>query len=571
VSDATSPGRPRRESEEALKELKSQLSSLQALLVLSMRMTESGEEDQLLQLAATSVPSFCHCRLDGVYLSNGQSHWLATAGPCQEAEVRVDLEAQFAVMNEAGGALAIIEEPWAWAFPLRSLDGHFGYLVVGGDEQPLAPAMYLLRVLSQQTGIALANARLHARERSVTADLRSANGALADTVAALELSTAIHVRLTGVAGGGEGQEGIAIAVHELTGYPVAVEDRYGNLRAWAGPGRPDPYPKDDPTARTDLLALVAQAGKPVRDAGRLIALAHPKEDVLGVLVLIDPDATAGEAAEVALEHAATVLSMELARLSSLSETDLRLRSDLVEQLLSGADDEAVHARAQVLGYDLDRPHRVVVVEARGRVRDDESFFHAVRRAAHDVGAGSLVMARGRSVVLLADTERPWPALRNAIIDETGGGTCRLGVGGVCDGPADFPRSFHQARLALKMQDTSAGGDRATSFDELGVYRILAEVDDAAGIEQFVLDWLGALLDYDAQHRSELVATLSQYLQFGGNYDATARALSVHRSTLKYRLQRIREISGHELSDPDIGFNLQLATRAWQTLTALRAQ
>jgi DNA-binding PucR family transcriptional regulator len=45
---------------------------------------------------------------------------------------------------------------------------------------------------------------------------------------------------------------------------------------------------------------------------------------------------------------------------------------------------------------------------------------------------------------------------------------------------------------------------------------------------------------------------------------------VHRSTLKYRLQRIKEISGHDLGDPDTSFNLQLATRAWRTLAALRA-
>jgi hypothetical protein len=61
-----------------------------------------------------------------------------------------------------------------------------------------------------------------------------------------------------------------------------------------------------------------------------------------------------------------------------------------------------------------------------------------------------------------------------------------------------------------------------------------------------------------------------YLECGGNYDATAASLSMHRSTLKYRLQRIREISGYDLSDADSRFNLQLATRAWTKLRALGA-
>jgi DNA-binding PucR family transcriptional regulator len=44
---------------------------------------------------------------------------------------------------------------------------------------------------------------------------------------------------------------------------------------------------------------------------------------------------------------------------------------------------------------------------------------------------------------------------------------------------------------------------------------------------------------------------------------------VHRSTLKYRLRRIHEVSGHDLGLPDVQFNLHVATRAWRTLRVLR--
>ena len=89
------------------------------------------------------------------------------------------------------------------------------------------------------------------------------------------------------------------------------------------------------------------------------------------------------------------------------------------------------------------------------------------------------------------------------------------------------------------------------------------------MERFVAEWLGPLIDYDAEHGTPLVLTLSEYLDCGGNYDASAQALSVHRSTLKYRLRRIRQVSGHDLGLPDVQFNLQVATRAWRTLEALR--
>jgi DNA-binding PucR family transcriptional regulator len=120
-----------------------------------------------------------------------------------------------------------------------------------------------------------------------------------------------------------------------------------------------------------------------------------------------------------------------------------------------------------------------------------------------------------------------------------------------------------------MGDASGDVGRVTTFDDLGVFRLFAEVEETASVERFVRTWLGPLLDYDARKPADLVLTLSRFLELGQAYDATSQALAIHRSTLKYRLQRIREISQRDLSDPDTQFNFQLATRAWQTLLALR--
>ncbi|HEY2191530.1 MAG TPA: helix-turn-helix domain-containing protein, partial [Actinomycetospora sp.] len=70
-----------------------------------------------------------------------------------------------------------------------------------------------------------------------------------------------------------------------------------------------------------------------------------------------------------------------------------------------------------------------------------------------------------------------------------------------------------------------------------------------------------LLAYDRERHADLVRTLGAYLDHGGNYDDTAAALHIHRSTLRYRLQRIRELSGHDLTHPDTRLNLHVAVRA----------
>jgi DNA-binding PucR family transcriptional regulator len=58
----------------------------------------------------------------------------------------------------------------------------------------------------------------------------------------------------------------------------------------------------------------------------------------------------------------------------------------------------------------------------------------------------------------------------------------------------------------------------------------------------------------------MVTTLSHYLESGGSYDTTADVLQIHRSTVRYRLRRIREITDHDLSDVETRLNLHVATR-----------
>jgi DNA-binding PucR family transcriptional regulator len=532
--------------------VRNQLSAVRSLLVLSMLMVRYGDEEQILELAVGAMPSLGRLRAEGVHLDG---MW-RPAGPSSRS---LRLGPQLDALGPAGGRLDVAQ---GWAFA-ASLAIPGGFLVVSADSEPSEHERFLLQVLSQQTGVALTNARLLARERAQAERLRAANLALTQ-------SMAIHERFTRVALTGGGQEGIAQALHDLTGYAVAVEDRYGNLVAWAGPGRPDPYPRDGPREREELVDGALRAGGPLRAGGRLVlAVAQPGQDTLGILALVDPDETAGAPDRTALEHGGTVLAMELARLQNLDETRLRLQRDLVETLLSGTGERDALHTAQALRYDLGRPHRVVVAEGTTRGSDNDVFFQAVLRAAHESGAGSLVVARAGAVVVLADADRPWEDLRATVLARLPGGRCRVGVGSVCRAPREYRRSYREARLALRLQATAAGPDRALTFDELGVYQVLGQAEDPAAVERLVRRWLGPLIDHDSVRGSQLVATLDTYLQRGGNYVATATALSVHRSTLKYRLQRIRDITGADLNDPDTRFNLQLACRAWRTLRALR--
>jgi len=557
---------PRRDGRAGHGDLRERLGEFRALLVISLLMTESVNEDQILELAASSAPGLGPWRIEGYAFTDGQWH----PGLDQPAATPAGLAGQLATLGGKAGPVDLPGRGWAWAYPLRGVGGLLGHLVASCPEEPSAEQRFLVQVIAQQTGVAVSNARLHARERATAAELAATNEALAETVARLQRSMDIHQRLTRVAVSGEGQPGIARALHELTGMPVAIEDRYGNLTAWAGPGRPDPYPKESFAQREHLLRRLMRASAPTRDGERLSLLASPRTDVMGVLALIDPQRRADHADLVALEHGATVLAMELARLRGIADAELRLSRDLVHDLLAGTDDEGALTRAEALDYDLRRPHRVVIVEGRGRARAHDALLSAVRRAMQRARQDGLFETWSGNVAVVTAGQADWEQLRRAVMSDLGG-QVRVGVGGTAARPSELPRSLREAGFALRLQQTLLPGNTACEYPKLGIFRMLAAIPDLSDVDSFVREWLGSLLDYDARRKAELVHTLTQYLEHGGNYDATAAELSVHKSTLKYRLQRIRELTGLELNDPDVHFNLQLATRAWGTLQALREE
>lgn len=546
--------------------LREQLSNLRGLLALSMMMTERRQLDEILHLATTAIPALVPAEVLAVHLPIGDgARWHALSGPLDQPAVRANVLSQLQHLPRQGGPLAIVDQPWTWAFGLPSPVEQIGTLVVGAQSAPSESDMLVLRSLAQQTGIALANARLHASHKA-------ANEQLSETVAALRHKTAIHDRFTQVALAGGGYQGVVDALFELTGLPASIEDRSGQVIASAGPSDANVGRAVFSTKREALLQGAGQAGHPMRAGDRLLTVVRPHPDVVGVLMLVDPSNLAGHQEEVALEHGATVLAIELARLHGLAETELRLGRNLVSDLLQGRAEDAA-ARARALGHDLNRSHRVVVVSTDPKQLSADDALLRVREAlngtltARGTSPSPLLMQSGNDIVALVTARTSDSDTLPNLLHELGRRT-RMGIGGVCQSPDDFPRSYREAQVALRLAQSTRGAAAIMRYDDLGVYQLLSEVADPRALEAFVRTWTGALIDYDATHGSELMATLSAFLEMGGNYDATAQSLTIGRSTVRYRIRRIQELTSLDLGDPDTRFQLQLATRAWSTINAL---
>ena len=245
----------------------------------------------------------------------------------------------------------------------------------------------------------------------------------------------------------------------------------------------------------------------------------------------------------------------LAGCASLAESELRLRRDLVEESARG------HRRGERAGQGAGARARTWsavtrLVSPRGGVASRERYVLPTRCAAPPGTAAwvvSLVARRGGGVVVHrgAAWRRPF---RAAVLDDMGGGLCQIGWAAGASGQDDFPRSYREAQLASRFSSPRAAEDHAHLYQDLG--RVPDPVrrggTGGAGAVR-PASGSGDLLRLRRRNTPSWSTTLSCYLECGGSYDATAAALTSHRSSLKYRLQRIREISGHDISDASTSF------------------
>ncbi|MEH0415557.1 PucR family transcriptional regulator [Streptomyces scabiei] len=538
------------------------------LLAISRLLFDSRNEGEILRLAMDHLSAVGPYRAEAGYL---RVHGRLVSSPQGRPDPAPAVDRTVRELTGQDGPVAVPGRSRGRALALHGPGGLHGYLLVTSRSRPTHAQQFLLAVLVRLTAAALSVAVAHRRRQEDALELhrlRRERATLQRRLISLVVETgyqrAVHEALAEVTASGGGEEAITSAVHELTGFPVLVEDRFGRLRSWTGPGRPDPYPEPDPARREEMLREVARRGGPVRIKDRLISVLRPRGEVLGVLALVDPLDDADEYTLFALEHAAISLALEMSHLRHLAEVELRLHRELVDDLLGGTDETSAYARSEAFGHDLHRIQYVVVVQWKSQVSDD-AFARTVGRVASAVGMPSLVTRRSDHVVLVAEGRPHEHALYEALARETGTNDGTIGVSARCDTPDGIPGRYQEALRALEVRRRSRKRYGTTFFDNLGLYRILGPGNEYRELEAFVQEWLGQLTDYDGRHRTALVETLSRYFDCGGNYAETADSLTIHRSTLRYRLQRIREISGHDLTNVEDRLNLQVATRVWKIM------
>ena len=277
----------------------------------------------------------------------------------------------------------------------------------------------------------------------------------------------------------------------------------------------------------------------------------------------------------------TLLALELERSRAPEWASEEIASAFVTDVLSRrlVERADIVARGAELGAELGRGAGVLVLRAAPRAAQTGEWRGRVLtlalRALRSLASGSLAATEDTEpaaeiavIVPAEDDERLARAaggLARELADSLSGFHVTIGRSRRSADPVDLYRAGSEARLAVNVGE--AEGLSLLAFEDTGAYRLLlpAMSDDPAELERFYAETIQPLAEYDEQYETELVTTVEAYLDNDGNVAATAKQLFTHRHTVRYRLERVRELCGHDVSSTEGREKLGLGLKAMRVL------
>jgi sugar diacid utilization regulator len=359
---------------------------------------------------------------------------------------------------------------------------------------------------------------------------------------------------------GAGLPAVSRAAAKALGASVALIDRSSAVLAVAA------------TSSAEEGKLLAGEGD-VRSADLRVA-----DTVVGELRYRPRDS---EPPSTLLRMVATLIALELERSRSPDWASDEAAGEFVRAVLARevTDRGDIEARAAELGADVEpgagvvlaraTPHTAQAGEWRARV------MTVALRALRAISSSSLAAltdeaerAEIAAVVPCRDEgqlARAAEAVEAELADAVSGFSVTVASSRWTQDPVDLYRAGKEAALAANVAE--AEGEPTLAFEATGAYRLLlpALSEDPGELERFYEETVAPLATYDEQYETELVKTIEAYLDNDGNVTPTAEQLFTHRHTIRYRMERVKELCGHDINSTEGREKLGLGLKAMRVL------
>ncbi|WP_374653531.1 helix-turn-helix domain-containing protein [Dongia sp.] len=317
--------------------------------------------------------------------------------------------------------------------------------------------------------------------------------------------------------------------------------------------------------RVEALALNAR--QPDAKERMLVEPCLAAGQVLGGIVLL-VDKPLNAAAALTAQQLRAACTVLLLRQHIRFEAEAETHGAFFARLFSAdwRDEAAMLSRAHHLGLALDEPGQLAAISLRGMGEMSGEIEQAVARLLRRILPGGAAFRDDRSIVIFLPLKKAKPDSARKLLEQllreiewltrSAPVAC---LGQVCQRLEDYPPARRQIGTLLTLAEKVGRAGIAETADFGPLARLVA-LADAGGLRDFVGEIVGKIEAHDAAHDGELLVTLEQFLIQRMRLQATADALGIHVTTLRYRLRRAADLFDLDLKEAESRLGLELALR-----------
>ncbi len=279
-----------------------------------------------------------------------------------------------------------------------------------------------------------------------------------------------------------------------------------------------------------------------------------------------------------LEEARKIILEQMVSRRNLEDIEKKYKTDFIHDLLFNnfESKEEVVTRGKHWDFDLSVAHHLFVFEPVNQEKKPEGTIAKIQSVTFELFGGSKyqpIIGQNQNMIVALIPES---YLKDKIVDKESiiqvaqkfqgilescvpAISCNIGIGRFYPSITDLCRSFQEAKLALELGKNMRNETRITHFEDLGVMRLLANIDFFQ-LHNYYKEYLREILAYDEQNDSNLLETLMMYFRYNGDINVVAHKMFIHANSLRYRLKKIEELTNTDLKNYEDMVNLVIACK-----------
>ncbi|RHW34828.1 PucR family transcriptional regulator [Neobacillus notoginsengisoli] len=417
---------------------------------------------------------------------------------------------------------------------------------------------------------------------------------LNNQVIKLQYYKEIHDRFTALSLADEGPDKIIETLERLIGNPVALFDRnfhcivstLPSLAAFELVEKIPYYKQTEGIKFPHFRQIVKYPDLSGQIGYQIVVPVETMNNIKTYLLIGEVHKPLEELDFIAVENAATALSLELVKQFAVAEVDKKFKNDLLGELIEGKvqSPTSIYQNANLIGWDLSGSFAAVLFKVLnhgetisskrnkwGLSMQNEMMVYDV---IHRFLPNEIIGTKSNLVIVLwkiddkEENDKLWMSkinqtarkIQELLKTQNSKMGLQVGIGNIATSMAEISASFKKAQDALELGEVLHGKETITAFSELGIFRLLSQIEDIGLLKTFIPASLQKLLDYAQANQKDLLQTLKVFLECNQNATRTAQVLYVHHKTAVYRLDRIKEITGMKFEDPEEMLSVQVGLK-----------